>query len=181
MTASTTVVVPRYAGVLAPVTTERRRELRAHLLRTLRTLGARYRDEATPATPLRPEPQGFPGTVAHAACTLCRGYCCRGGGERAYLDERDFARVRRTLPELSASALVHAYLHRVPEKAHAGSCIFHGRHGCTLPRTLRSDVCNSYFCAGLRDFLHAQDASGRVAVTATGHDAKVYRREVARR
>jgi hypothetical protein len=31
--------------------------------------------------------------------------------------------------------------------------IFHGKQGCTLDRSLRSDVCNSYFCGGLLAYL----------------------------
>src|SRR5947207_663974 len=42
---------------------------------------------------------------------------------------------------------------RVPEVGYENSCIFHGKQGCTLDRSLRSDVCNSYFCGGLQGYL----------------------------
>ena len=101
-------------------------------------------------SPLRPEPEGFIGKVARAACSLCRGFCCKGGGDHGYLDERVMARVRQAQPELDARAVMRLYVERVPAAGYAGSCVFHGEEGCTLDRSLRSDVCNSYFCAGLR-------------------------------
>ena len=39
----------------------------------------------------------------------------------------------------------------VPEVGYRNSCIFHGKQRCTLDRSLRSDVCNSYFCGGTGD------------------------------
>ena len=33
------------------------------------------------------------------------------------------------------------------------SCIFHGMKGCTLDRLLRADICNSYYCGGLGDYM----------------------------
>src|SRR5437763_9767936 len=29
----------------------------------------------------------------------------------------------------------------------------HGKQGCTLDRSLRSDMCNSYFCGGLQSYM----------------------------
>jgi hypothetical protein len=45
------------------------------------------------------------------------------------------------------------YLGRIPHTAYRDSCIFHGKKGCTLDRSMRSDVCNSYFCGGLRAYI----------------------------
>ena len=45
------------------------------------------------------------------------------------------------------------YLGRIPRTAYRDSCIFHGKKGCTLDRSMRSDVCNSYFCGGLRAYI----------------------------
>ncbi len=46
------------------------------------------------------------------------------------------------------------------------SCVFHGPQGCTLDRTLRSDVCNSYFCGGLGHFVKGADSAANVVVVA---------------
>jgi hypothetical protein len=142
------VVVPLNRRALAPREPEHIRRLRKHLVQSLRSMRVMKRPIES-ASPLRPEPEGFLGTVARAACALCRGWCCKGGGEHGYLDERVMARVRRARPELDARAMIRLYIERVPESGYAGSCIFHAESGCTLDRSLRSDVCNSYFCTGL--------------------------------
>ena len=59
------------------------------------------------------------------------------------------------------------YVERVPAAGYAGSCIFHGAEGCTLDRSLRSDVCNSYFCTGLSKFLNSSEAPAAAIVIAT--------------
>jgi len=164
-----TVSVPLNQRALAPTPPERIRRIREHLVRSLRDLRTMKRPEHN-ASPLRPEPAGFAGTVARAGCALCGGYCCKGGGEHAYLDERDMARVRQARPELEARAVIRLYMERVPVEGYAGSCVFHGKQGCTLDRSLRSDVCNSYFCNGLRDFVATANAAASVVVTATGAD-----------
>ena len=73
-------------------------------LRALRTM----KDPEGARRGLRPAPEGFAAKVAQTACTMCRGYCCKGGGEHAYLDERVMARVRLARPELDARAVMRA-------------------------------------------------------------------------
>jgi hypothetical protein len=99
-----------------------------------------------------PQPTGFAARVASTACSLCKGWCCRNGGDDAYLDDQTMARVRRGRSDLDAAALIRLYAERVPEVAYEGSCIFHGNKGCTLDRDLRADICNRYFCGGLTAF-----------------------------
>ncbi len=160
------VVVPLNRRPLTPLPPERIRRLRRHLIEALRAL-ARVRQPERAASPLRPAPSGIAGEVAATACELCRGWCCRNGGEDAYLDERTLARVRLARPALDARAVLRLYLESVPAVSHQDSCIFHGEAGCTLSRSLRSDVCNSYFCAGLEKWLRAgHRLPGAVTVTA---------------
>lgn len=169
----TTVTVPLNRKTLSPTHLERVRRIREHLVRSLRGLRTMKRPEQN-ASPLRPEPPGFAGEVARVACSLCGGFCCKGGGEHAYLDERDMARVRQARPELEARAIIRLYIERVPAEGYDGSCIFHGPRGCTLDRSLRSDVCNSYFCNALRDFVNT--AHGAHSVVVTAGDGEVTRR-----
>ena len=49
-------------------------------------------------------------------------------------------RVRRLV-----SSIELIYLARVPAAAYQDSCIFHGKRGCTLDRSMRADICNTYF------------------------------------
>ncbi len=156
------VMVPLFSGGLVPMDPQRTRRLRRHLVQSLRAT------RTEEASPLRPGPAGFLGEIARAACALCRGFCCKGGGEHGYLDEGVMQRVRRARPELKARAVIRLYVERVPAIAYAGSCVFHGESGCTLDRSLRSDVCNSYFCAGLVDVARVGTVPGAVAIIAKG-------------
>ena len=68
------------------------------------------------------------------------------------------ARVRFAMSALDVRAVLRLYIERVPEVGFEDSCIFHGKQGCTLDRSLRSDVCNSYFCSGLEVYMTGGDA-----------------------
>jgi hypothetical protein len=164
-----TVMVPLNRKALVPTSSERVRRLRKHLVASLRAMRT-MKDPVGSASPLRPEPDGLSGKVARVACTLCRGFCCKGGGEHAYLDERVMARVRQAQPELDARAVMRLYVERVPAIGYEGSCVFHGTKGCTLDRSLRSDVCNSYFCNGLGNHVENGSATARVVVIAGERD-----------
>ena len=163
------VMVPRSDRTLAATSPERARRLRKHLVMTLRKMKGR----AHPVSPLRPEPVGFAARVAHAACSLCKGWCCKGGGDHAFLDGPTIARVRSERPELDTHAVVRLYGERVPVIGYEDSCVFHGKHGCTLDRSLRSDVCNSYFCSGLHSYMTGSDAATSVVVIA-GEGGKIH-------
>jgi hypothetical protein len=65
-------------------------------------------------------------------------------------------RLRLANPEITDQAIMRLYLDRVPEAVYRDSCIFHGKRGCTLDRSMRADVCNTYFCGGLRAYMEAQ-------------------------
>ena len=160
------VTVPLSSRGLVPMEPERVRRLRKHLVQSLRAMRTMKRP-AQSASPMRPEPEGFAGDVARAACTLCRGWCCKGGGDHGYLDERVMVRVRQAQPELDARAVIRLYVGSVPAMNYAGSCVFHGEQGCTLDRSLRSDVCNSYFCTGLGNFVKGGEAVTSAIVIAT--------------
>ena len=62
------------------------------------------------------------------------------------------------------------------------SCVYHGRHGCTLPRAMRADICERFECSGLvalrravteapvaRAFVVAHDTTGIVRTAFLAH------------
>jgi hypothetical protein len=159
------VMVPRSDKMLVPTSPERVRRLREHVAEALLASDA-VQDPKPSSSPLWPEPEGFTDRVARTACSMCRGWCCRNGDDDAFLDEATMARVRSEMPESDAQAAVRLYVERVPEEGYEGSCIFHAKQGCTLDRSLRSDVCNSYFCGGLHDFVRGANAPAPVVVIA---------------
>jgi hypothetical protein len=146
------VMVPRSDKRLVPVSGERVKRLQQHLLGALRDLRLAHRRP----TAVAPEPSGFQAVVVGAACSLCEGWCCRNGGEDAFLDDRTLARHRMVDAAITDEAIMQLYLDRVPEAACQDSCIFHGKRGCTLDRTMRADICNTYFCGGLGAYLRGK-------------------------
>jgi hypothetical protein len=159
------VMVPRNDKALAQIPAARLRRLRKHLVTVLRALPTTS-EAAHSASPVRPEPDGFAARVARTACAMCEGWCCKNGEDDGFLDERTLARVRRARGALNAREVLRLYVERVPEAGFQGSCIFHGKQGCTLDRSLRSDVCNSYFCGGLQNYIAAAGAATPVTVIA---------------
>jgi hypothetical protein len=156
------VMVPRSDKALVPTSAARVRRLRKHLVAMLREAKALKRAPS----PYPPEPTGFASRVARAACSLCRGWCCQNGGDDAFLDEQTMARVRRDRPQLDAQALLRIYVARVPALAYQDSCIFHGKRGCTLDRSLRPDICSSYFCRGLGAYVKSSETRAPTTVIA---------------
>jgi hypothetical protein len=145
------VMVPRSEKRLAPISPQRIRRLRQHLIDIFLDLRKAEAQAETFAT--APEPDGFVMVVAHAACKLCKGVCCSHGGDHGYIDIEALTRFRLLHSWLSAEAVVKKYLDRIPQASYRDSCIFHGKKGCTLDRSMRSDTCNNYFCGGLRAYI----------------------------
>jgi hypothetical protein len=150
------VMVPRNDKGLVAMPPERVQRLREYLIKELADLRKVKHLECF-ASPVRPAPTRFAARVAQTACSLCKGFCCRKGDDDAFLDDRTLARVRLARPGMTERALLRLYLERVPPVAYRDSCIFHGSRGCTLDRSMRADVCNSYFCGGLGTFRKSRD------------------------
>lgn len=160
------VAVPLLNDPLEPPPRDRVRALKQHLVQSLRDLRAAKRPDRL-VQKTTPEPTGFIAEVMRSGCATCQGHCCKGGGDHAYLDERTMARVRRDNPGLTAAAIIGLYLARLAPQSYRGSCLFHGPAGCTLGRALRAELCNAYYCNGLRDFLRRPELPDRVQIVAT--------------
>ncbi|MGA3004538.1 MAG: hypothetical protein ABSE20_22715 [Acetobacteraceae bacterium] len=157
------VMVPRNDKALVGMSANRVQRLRSHLV----SLMTRMKADAT-GSPPRPAPEGFAARVARTACSLCRGWCCRNGADDAFLDEPTLAHAGLTLSD--AEAVMQYYLGRVPTVSYQDSCIFHAERGCTLDPSMRSDVCNAYFCGGLHAYIRGDDAVSPVVVIAGERD-----------
>ncbi len=136
------MTVPAQDSPLVVPTRDRVRALKRHLIGALRDLRAvKHPERAIQKRTAQPE--GFAADVVRAGCSACRGHCCKGGGEHAYLDERTMARVRRDNPTLDAAATIALYVSSIAPEGYAGSCLFHGVRGCTLAKPLRAELCNT--------------------------------------
>lgn len=93
------------------------------------------------------------------ACGLCQGKCCLNGGPlHAYLNSDDINRRRLENPGATQESILSDYSARMAQPRVLGSCVFHGARGCTLPRRMRSDLCNSFICASQREIQEAEDS-----------------------
>jgi hypothetical protein len=152
-------LTPSIDRPLTPLPAERRAALHAHLEKIIAQAIERgpasveTRDPRDVAALEPPYPEL--GTVFAAACGNCRGSCCRNGGERAYLATETIQRRMLAHPELDAETTLAAYLAHVPESTIVDSCVYHGPMGCTLPREMRSDTCNRFYCGALHELERA--------------------------
>lgn len=108
-----------------------------------------------------------------ALCTACRGSCCSRGADHAYLRVETMRAALRAEPGLDGEGLLARYLDRLPAESVAGSCINQTAQGCALPRALRSETCNAFYCGPLRTFIEAAedspDATGPVLAIVRDH------------
>lgn len=141
------VVLPRFQETLAG-NADRRDAFRKVIASKAREAFATVAGVDPQATQLDEQAPGDPwSTLALAqACGECRGWCCRNGGNYAYLKESDLRRVAAEQGIKTWAEMVERYLSFIPEATYQESCIFHGREGCGLPRALRAETCTSFFC-----------------------------------
>jgi hypothetical protein len=144
--------IPAFRGASRPVPQRRRDTLRRRLERLVQ---GSEPDQATVITWEEPKIPDSAMPLLQAACTSCRGFCCQNGNDHAYLSLTTIQRVRAARPELSPDEIVEAYLSHVGDRSYVGSCIFHQPTGCGLPREMRSDTCNNFFCDPMRTVIAA--------------------------
>lgn len=149
------VTIPSFDRQSARTPRRRRSLLRTHVAR----LVAEVSQPATTSGPIevQSQPDGKAeragmGAVLREACAICRGACCRAGGDHAYLTEATIRRYRDAHPGRGSGEVVNDYVSRIPLRAYRDSCIYHAPGGCALPRDMRSDTCNAFFCESLRSF-----------------------------
>jgi hypothetical protein len=122
-----------------------------------------------PPAPPRPELAA----VFGGACATCKGFCCRTGGDRAWLTTGTMQRYMDAHPEQGPGEVLEAYAAHVRPETVLGSCVYHQLDGCSLPREMRSDICNRYFCDGLHAFrrsLSDEDPVRGFFVAVAGHE-----------
>jgi len=152
------LIVPGTDAMVGNLPEKRRAKFRDYLLETIAEAFSRRRASKA-SRPDRTKGNAGIAEMLAAACATCRGHCCRTGGEHAYLDAKTIRRVLAGTPSSTPSSLLETYLAALPAKSVRGSCVFHGSAGCTLPRRLRSHVCNDFFCGPVDRWLASPAAS----------------------
>ncbi|HLY12485.1 MAG TPA: hypothetical protein VKW04_24490 [Planctomycetota bacterium] len=141
-------VLPASDRPLVPQEAARRAQF-AERLSGLMEDAAADGDGPTGDAPSSEGPANAAEALARAACASCQGLCCRHGEHHAFLRPATLRRYLRRHPDVTPAQALDTYLSYLPAHSIAGSCLYHGRQGCTLPRELRSDVCNRYLCDDL--------------------------------
>lgn len=113
-----------------------------------------------PGTPVNNDDVDTADTRASSArpgrlCGLCGGGCCTLGSDHAYLSPPILRRFMDAQPQLSIAEVVAAYVERMPAAPRFASCINHTSIGCSLPRAMRSDICNNFACGALKQLQSA--------------------------
>jgi len=104
--------------------------------------------------PLKREDTAQPSNRLSAACTVCRGQCCFTGlASHAFLDADGLRAPLFDHPDMRAQELADFYLDLLPQKHVADSCLYHASTGCALPRWARAELCGTYLCDTVVDFL----------------------------
>ena len=102
-------------------------------------------------------------TTLGNACACCQGSCCRGGAyTHAYLGAETVRRYMKAHPDQSPRKVLATYMRYVGDETCEGSCIYHRSDGCSLPRDLRANICNEFYCVGLREFREKVPTTGPV-------------------
>ncbi len=86
-----------------------------------------------------------------AGCATCKGQCCNGGGECAFITAATVRNFLKNHSEIEPDNVAAHYLEYLPTDSYEDSCVFHAAGGCTLPREIRSDTCNNFLCGPLRN------------------------------
>ena len=153
------LVIPSGFSGTSTLSGERIGEYKAHLRRLIREADdepdvatarteekMRQRAELNEAK-LKAEPELR--QIGERLCGLCKGGCCTAGANTAFIDGATIRRLRGRLPHFTEEQILDVYLSRLAAVTITDACINQTPTGCGLPRALRSDTCNGFFCDSL--------------------------------
>ena len=111
-------------------------------------------------------------SISDSLCTLCKGGCCASGADSAYLSADTIRRLIDIEPLSTEHSILDAYLDKLPTASIDGACINQTASGCALPRDMRSDTCNDYYCDPLsnyRESMHDKAIPDRILAIQRSH------------
>lgn len=170
-------VVPALEARATRLPAWRRQAFAEHLAREIAIAVARGPSSAPPEE-TDPPPTPTERAAFAAACATCRGFCCRNGGERAYLSADRLQRHLAEHPEQGPDGVLAAYMQHVGPTTMKHSCVYHRATGCSLPRDMRSDTCNRFHCGPLHDLRRTVNESDGRAYIAAAWGRDIHRTRV---
>lgn len=166
-------VLPSNGRPLVPLPDQQRNAFVEHLLSTIakatesqHDVGTGEQDlaDANPTDPedelaaeTQPDPSKTQLAMLNHGCALCRGHCCVQGHGHAFIQVETLLGFMKEHLHHRPQDILDAYTSHIGRVTYQDSCVYHGEQGCTLPREMRSKVCNTYLCKGLDDLIHQFD------------------------
>ena len=89
-------------------------------------------------------------TRSDQLCSMCKGGCCSAGGDQAYISPLTIKHLLDVNPTLTEVEVLDSYLEKLSDKTISSACINQTTSGCALPTSLRADICNAFYCEGLK-------------------------------
>jgi hypothetical protein len=176
------VVVPANLRKIVKLPERRKRAFRDHLTNIISQAVAQQANSADPPTgetaaDSTPPPPALAALMGRG-CATCRGRCCNGGGDHAYLSVETILGYMHHHPRQSPQDVLEEYISRLPEKAYKDSCVYQTASGCALPREMRGKISGDFFCEELRQFRDQYYAEGeRKVIFYAFEESKVVRTE----
>ena len=78
------------------------------------------------------------------------------GGHHAYIEVNTILRYMQQTGITDAHQIAEKYLTYLVSHTLQDGCTFQHAAGCVLPRDMRSDTCNNFYCDGLRNLQEGQ-------------------------
>ena len=91
-------------------------------------------------------------SVSEKLCGICKGGCCVLGKDHAFNTVSTMRRYMDANPSLTNEEVLAAYMEKVETETVEKACINQTRNGCGLPREMRSDTCNGFFCSEIKSY-----------------------------
>lgn len=113
-------------------------------------------------------------SISDQLCCMCKGGCCASGKEHAYLSVFSIRRFMDENPDLSPEIILDFYLSNICTNSIEESCINHTETGCALPRELRSDICNGFYCESIKAYQKNMAGKNNLEVVVAIQRSSVY-------
>ncbi|MDH5446932.1 MAG: hypothetical protein OEY52_15400 [Gammaproteobacteria bacterium] len=111
--------------------------------------------------------------ICDTVCGICKGGCCVTGHNHAYLSVFFLRQYLDRHPEMTSSDVLDKYISNIAPESVEGSCINQTLTGCSLPREMRSNICNGFYCETLKSWKKKvinQDKTGELLLVQRAYD-----------
>lgn len=157
-----TVSIPSGKSTLAPIGQERLSRYREHLVEVIAEAfqdppitDYLQQEDIKKAALVEAKLEANPqlANLTSASCGLCKGGCCSAGNDSGLISLETIKRAVKIYKFTNEEEVLNSYLSLLGDQSVEHSCINHGPKGCVLPKRMRSDVCNGYYCESLKELL----------------------------